>query len=111
MKESEQDWCDNLVSQCIDENIKTNISTNECYQVVWADKKINSNENMVYRHAFNLLGFKNFYTFEDMEIFTEFLNEKVSKNDKLFTIIITSGSMAPEVIEIVKKDNSSGQRA
>ena len=54
---------------------------------------------------------KNFYTFEDMGVFTEFLNEKVSNNDELFTIIITSGSMAPEVIEIVKKDNSSGQRA
>jgi len=53
---------------------------------------------MVYRHAFHLLGFKNFYTFEDMDIFTEFLNERVSTNDKLFTIIITSGSMAPEVI-------------
>ena len=66
---------------------------------------------MVYRHAFHLLGFRNFYTFEDMGVFTEFLNEKVSQNDELFTIIITSGSMAPEVIEIVKKDNSSGLRA
>ena len=51
---------------------------------------------------------KNFYTFEDMGVFTEFLNEKVSNNDELFTIIITSGSMAPEVIEIVRKDNSCG---
>tara|TARA_B110000285_G_C15068656_1_gene586659 strand:+ start:247 stop:519 length:273 start_codon:yes stop_codon:yes gene_type:complete len=78
---------------------------------VWADTKINSNENKVYRHAFHCLGFKNFYTFEDMGIFSEFINERVSNNDDLFTIIITSGSMAPEVIEIVKKDNSSGQRA
>jgi len=66
---------------------------------------------MVYRHAFNLLGFKNFYVFEDMDLFTEFLDERVSKNDELFTIIITSGSMAPDVINIVKKDNSSGLRA
>jgi len=66
---------------------------------------------MVYRHAFNLLGFKNFYVFEDMDLFTEFLDERVSKNDELFTIIITSGSMAPDVINIVKQDNSSGLRA
>ena len=64
---------------------------------------------MVYRQAFNKLEFQNIYTFEDMKEFSEFLDERVSQNEDKFTIIITSGSMAPDVIKIVKKDNTLGK--
>lgn len=78
LKESEMTFCENLVQQCVDETDNQNIRVHDGYQIVWADTKINSSENMVYRQAFNLLGFKSFYSFDDMKMFSEFLNERVS---------------------------------
>lgn len=47
------------------------------YQLMWVDRNVDSDENMIYRSCFNKLNFKNLKTINNPDFFTEHINNIV----------------------------------